>query len=248
HGVDSVIVSFTPSAGASEQEIAEALSEQAAQARQTTIACFSGVQGVRDELTAFVPGAEGAPESRTVPSYFGPEDAVIALARTTDYAMWRGEDHGHYPELAGIDRRAARSVIDGALEEEEDDGTVVRTPSRTRWLVHAYGICDLPHSSTSTVDEALAAADELGYPVSLKAVHTRLRHRMELGGVRLNIETPEELRDGYAQIRGIIEEFTAEGPYDVDVQRMAPPGTACVVRGGEDPLLGPVVSFSLSGD
>lgn len=246
--VDSVIVSFTPSAGASEQEIAESLSEQAAQARQTTIACFSGVQGVRDELTAFVPGAEGTPESRTVPSYFGPEDAVTALARTTDYAMWRGEDHGNYPELGNIDRRAAREVIDEALDAIDDRDAVVLTPSRTRKLMEAYGISALPHITTSSVDEALAAAEELGYPVALKAVHTRLRHRMELGGVRLNIESPEELRDDYAQIRKVIDEFTASGPYEIDVQRMAPPGTACVVRGGEDPLLGPVVSFSLSGD
>lgn len=246
--VDSVIVSFTPSAGASEQEIAESLSEQAAQARQTTIACFSGVQGVRDELTAFVPGAEGTPEPRTVPSYFGPEDAVTALARTTDYAMWRGEDHGNYPELGNIDRRAAREVIDEALDAIDDRDAVVLTPSRTRKLMEAYGISALPHITTSSVDEALAAAEELGYPVALKAVHTRLRHRMELGGVRLNIESPEELRDDYAQIRKVIDEFTASGPYEIDVQRMAPPGTACVVRGGEDPLLGPVVSFSLSGD
>src|SRR5699024_7812302 len=110
---------------ASEQEIAESLSEQAAQARQMTIACFSGVQGVRDELTAFVPGAEGTPESRTVPSYFGPEDAVTALARTTDYAMWRGEDHGNYPELGNIDRRAAREVIDEALDAIDDGDAVV---------------------------------------------------------------------------------------------------------------------------
>lgn len=261
--VDSVMVSFTPSAGASEREIAEVLSEQAAHARQTTIACFSGVQGVRDELTAFVPGDEGTPVARTVPSYFGPEDAVTALARTTDYAMWRSEDHGTYPELDGIDRRAARTVIDSALDEleessgaEADDGgldgvgpgALVLDPTRTRALAEAYGIPVLPHITTSTVEEALAAAQELHYPIALKAVHTRLRHRMELGGVRLNIETPEELRDDWLQIREVIGAFTATGPYDIDVQAMAPPGTACVVRGGEDPLLGPIVSFSLSGD
>ena len=256
--VDSVIVSFTPSAGASEREIAEVLSEQAAHARQTTIACFSGVQGVRDELTAFVPGADGTPVARTVPSYFGPEDAVTALARATDYAMWRSEDHGSYPELEDIDRRAARAIIDEALDEFEtaddalpdglDEEARVLDPARTRALAAAYGIPVLRHVTTATVEEALAAADDLQYPVALKAVHTRLRHRMELGGVRLNIETPEELRDDYLQIRGIIDAFTAEGPYEIDVQAMAPPGTACVIRGGEDPLLGPVVSFSLSGD
>ena len=260
--VDSVIVSFTPSAGASEPEIAEVLSEQAAQARQTTIACFSGVQGVRDELTAFVPGESGAPVARTVPSYFGPEDAVTALARTTDYAMWRSDDHGAYPELEGIDRRAARAIIDEALDELEEapEGThdddpdgvgpdaVLLDPARTRALAAAYGIPVLRHATTATVEEALAAAEDLQYPVALKAVHTRLRHRMELGGVRLNIESPEELRDDYQQIRAIIDAFTADGPYEIDVQAMAPPGTACVVRGGEDPLLGPVVSFSLSGD
>jgi acyl-CoA synthetase (NDP forming)/RimJ/RimL family protein N-acetyltransferase len=246
--VDSVIVSFTPSAGASESEIAAALSELAATSEKTTVACFSGVQGVREELTAFVADAEGGRASRSVPSYFGPEEAVWSLARTVDYAMWRAEDHGRYPELEGIDRRRARTVVAEALEAA-DDGPVLLGPAETRELISAYGLSALPLVTTATVDEALEAADRLGYPVAIKAVNKRLRHRMELGGVRLNIETPEELRDDYQQVQELVGEYAEPGgPRGIDVQQMAPPGIPCVIRAGEDPLLGPIVSFSLAGD
>ncbi|WP_029089624.1 GNAT family N-acetyltransferase [Brevibacterium album] len=247
--VDSVIVSFTPSAGASEAEIAGALSELAATSDKTTVACFSGVQGVREELTAFVADADGRRISRSVPSYFGPEEAVWALARTVDYAMWRAEDHGRYPELEGIDRRCARGIVDEALASVPVGESVLLGAPETRALMSAYGIAPLPLITTHSVAEAREAAEQLGYPVAIKAVNKRLRHRMELGGVRLNIETPEELADDYAQVCELVAEYADDdGPTGIDVQQMAPPGIPCVVRAGEDPLLGPVVSFSLAGD
>ena len=101
--VDSVIVTFTPSAGAEESEIAALLSEAAAQSEKTTVACFLGIQGVRDELTSYLKDQDGNRVSRTVPSYIGPEDAVWALARATDYSRWRAADHGRYVELDDID-------------------------------------------------------------------------------------------------------------------------------------------------
>src|SRR5699024_12416839 len=73
--VDSVIVTFTPSAGAEESEIAALLSEAAARSGKTTVACFLGIQGVHDELTSYLADEEGHRVSRPVPSYVGLEDA-----------------------------------------------------------------------------------------------------------------------------------------------------------------------------
>jgi acyl-CoA synthetase (NDP forming)/GNAT superfamily N-acetyltransferase len=246
--VDSVIVTFTPSAGAEESEIAALLSEAAAQSEKTTVACFLGIQGVRDELTSYLKDQDGNRVSRTVPSYIGPEDAVWALARATDYSRWRAADHGRYVELDDIDDKAVRSIIDSAL-----DGAPLGTPVRierdaTRELLRAYGIEVLPYIAASSVDEGLAAAEKIGYPVALKAVTNVLRHRMELGGVRLNIDSPEELAEDFAAVQRIITQVIGDDEPLVDVQAMAPHGVPCVIRAGEDPLLGPLLSFSLAGD
>ena len=94
----------------------------------------------------------------------------------------------------------------------------------------------------TTADEAVAAADLLGYPVALKATAAHLRHRRELGGVRLDIDDEEALRAAFTAQR---ERLGDVGPFAV--QAMAPTGVACRLATVEDPLFGPVVSFGLGG-
>ncbi|MCD1284418.1 MULTISPECIES: bifunctional GNAT family N-acetyltransferase/acetate--CoA ligase family protein [unclassified Brevibacterium] len=248
YDIDSVVVTFTPSAGAEESEIAAHLAETAAQSKKTTVACFLGIQGVKDELTTHLTDDGGSRVSHTVPSYVGPEDAVWALARTTDYARWRAADHGNYLELDDLDDKGVRAIIDSALAEARPGVPLRLDRSDTRALLSCYGIEVLPYITASTVDEGLDAAEEIGYPVALKAVTNVLRHRMELGGVRLNIDTPEELIEDFTAVQRIITQVIGESEALVDVQAMAPHGVPCVIRAGEDTLLGPLLSFSLAGD
>lgn len=99
------------------------------------------------------------------------------------------------------------------------------------------------------MEEALANAERIGYPVALKAESEMLRHRLELGGVRLGITNEAELRSAWTSITGLIDDMGVDATErGIEVQRMAPPGVACVIRAGEDPLLGPMVSFGLAGD
>lgn len=253
--VQSVIVTFTPSAGANEREIAQLLAEQAALSGKTTVACFLGVTGVQEELTAYTRSAEGKRLVHTVPSYMGPEDAVWALARVVEYAQWKRADHGTFPELDDFNKRAAREVIERVLqrdleEKTEETSTTIRlTRDEVRELMQACSIEVLPYHPSSSAEEAKKIANEIGYPVALKAVDARLRHRLDIGGVRLDISSDEEMDVYWNSIRDVIEaRLDADSDKRIDVQTMAVPGVACVVRGGEDPLLGPMVSFGLAGD
>ncbi|MCI4011295.1 bifunctional GNAT family N-acetyltransferase/acetate--CoA ligase family protein [Brevibacterium sp. ZH18] len=246
--IDSVVVTFTPSAGAEEAEIAAHLSEAAARSKKTTVACFLGIQGVQDELTSFLSDSEGNRISHTVPSYVGPEDAVWSLARATDYARWRSAEHGRFLDVEDLDDKGVRTIIETALSDAVP-GTPVRLErDQATELLKCYGIEVLPYLTAASVDEGLAAAETIGYPVALKAVSSTLRHRMELGGVRLNIESPEELREDFQAIQELIGTLALDEEPLVDVQAMAPPGVPCVIRAGEDRLLGPLLSFSLAGD
>ncbi|MBM0238644.1 acetate--CoA ligase family protein, partial [Micromonospora sp. ATA32] len=82
--------------------------------------------------------------------------------------------------------------------------------------------------------------DRLGYPVALKAAAPGLRHRLDLGAVRLDLADPVAVYRAYAEMA---EVFGA----DALVQPMVPPGVACVVEVVEDPAFGPVVGFGLGG-
>jgi acyl-CoA synthetase (NDP forming) len=98
----------------------------------------------------------------------------------------------------------------------------------------------VPSLAAGSVQEALRAAETLGYPVALKAAGGALRHRIDLGAVRLALADPDDARAAYAEL------LAAFGP-DVLVQSMVPPGVACTIEVVEDPAFGPVVGFGLGG-
>jgi hypothetical protein len=103
----------------------------------------------------------------------------------------------------------------------------------------------LPSEGFTTAEEAVAAADRLGWPVVLKTTDPALRHRLDLGGVRLDIQDAESLRRNIREMQRALESY---GSSSLEVQSMAPVGQACTFRAIEDPLLGPVVSFGRAGD
>ncbi|MFE9956724.1 GNAT family N-acetyltransferase [Micromonospora sp. NPDC005299] len=162
-----------------------------------------------------------------VPAYPSVEEAVRALARVTTYADWLRRPPGVLPELDRVDRVAGQAALrpDGA-----DPAALLR----------AYGIDVVESAPAHSAEEAVAAAERLGWPVALKAAAPGLRHRLDLGAVRLDLPDAAALRRAYAELGPV---FGA----DVLVQPMVPPGVACVVELVEDPAFGPVVGFGLGG-
>ncbi|MER7267593.1 GNAT family N-acetyltransferase [Micromonospora carbonacea] len=162
-----------------------------------------------------------------VPAYPSVEEAVRALARVAAYADWLRRPPGALPELPRIDPAAAAAALraDGA------------DPAG---LLGAYGIDVVPSVPAGSADEAVAAAGALGCPVALKAAAPGLRHRLDLGAVRLDLADAAAVRRAYAEMSAV---FGA----DVLVQAMVPPGVPCVVELVEDPAFGPVVGFGLGG-
>ncbi|MEV4726298.1 acetate--CoA ligase family protein, partial [Micromonospora humida] len=162
-----------------------------------------------------------------LPAYPSVEEAVRALGRVGRYAGWLRREPGTVPELTGVDRAAGRAALRG------DTADPVA-------LLAAYGVEVVGSAPAGSVDEALAAADRCGWPVALKAAAPGLRHRLDLGAVRLDLADPVALRRAYADLAA---GFGAQ----VLVQPMVPPGVACVVELREDPAFGPVVGFGLGG-
>jgi acyl-CoA synthetase (NDP forming)/GNAT superfamily N-acetyltransferase len=157
-----------------------------------------------------------------VPGYPSVEEAVRALARVAAYAEWLRRPPGVLPELPGLLPDAAD--VDGPPSE----------------LLAAYGIDVVPAFAARSEPAALEAARAAGYPVALKAARGTLRHRIDLGAVRLALADADDVTAAYRELSA------AFGP-DVLVQTMVPAGVACVVEVVEDPAFGPVVGFGLGG-
>lgn len=111
-------------------------------------------------------------------------------------------------------------------------------------LLAAYGIDVWRRIRVRTPEEAVAAADLVGRPVVVKSVSQVLRHTPGLGALRLDLDDDEDVVEAVEHLEA---RFASVGDPALVVQRMAEPGVACVVGSVEDPLFGPVVSFSVAG-
>ncbi|MFI6770265.1 GNAT family N-acetyltransferase [Streptomyces sp. NPDC050355] len=185
-----------------------------------------------------------------IPAYPAAERAVRSLAEAVRYAAWRREaaEPGRVPEYDDIQEAAAGADIDRLLDRLAPDVPSGRSvpvpPEDAAALLARYGIHTRPVLPAPDPDTAVRAAARLGYPVALKTTAPHLRHRSDLGGVRLDIASKSELRRTYAELTDFLGSPEELRPV---VQAMVPRGVDTVVRAAIDPAAGAVLSFGLAG-
>ncbi|MEU9932111.1 MULTISPECIES: bifunctional acetate--CoA ligase family protein/GNAT family N-acetyltransferase [Streptomyces] len=198
------------------------------------------------------PKAGPAPEAATgpgrIPAYPAAERAVRALAEAVKYAQWRRQAAvpGKIPEFLDdtIDEPGAAALIEAQLATAPDPRGRPLTHDEARELLGRYGIAVRPTLPAPDPEAAVAAATRLGYPVALKTTAPHLRHRADLGGVRLDIADEEALRRAYGELTDLLGKPAELLPV---VQAMAPRGVDTVVRASIDAAAGAVLSFGLAG-
>lgn len=242
---DAVIVVHVPPTRSYDEPVREALRDAAATATIPVIAVLHAEEGTNSLIPNI--GADGAAGHGSVPFFGTVEEAVSALAAVAEYAEWRRRPSGEIPDLPDVDTDGARRIVAEVLADTHHSmhtTTVpISGPALSR-LLACYGIELWPALPAATEDDAVAAADEAGWPVALKSVDPRLTRRGEFSGVRLNLENEQALRGAYLSLAAYLDPTAMS---QLVVQRMAPSGVHVVLRTQEDPLFGPVVSFGLGG-
>ncbi|MBB4895799.1 acyl-CoA synthetase (NDP forming)/GNAT superfamily N-acetyltransferase [Streptomyces olivoverticillatus] len=251
---DAVVVTAIPWVGdASAAELAGALREAVAQApaAKPVAVVHLEIPGLAEALAAppTPPPADGEPAPAVrIPAYPAAERAVGALAEAVRYARWRRQaaEPGRVPEYEDIDEAGATADIEVLLKAHGAKGprAVTLSAADTQRLLARYGIAVLPALPAPDPDSAVGAARRLGFPVALKPTAPHLRHRADLGGVRLDLGSETELRRAYAELTELLGK-----PEEIRlvVQSMAPRGVDTVVRAAIDPAAGAVLSFGLAG-
>jgi acyl-CoA synthetase (NDP forming) len=114
----------------------------------------------------------------------------------------------------------------------------------------------LRHAGIPVNDTRLAAssaaavqlAEEMGYPAALKVVSSKIIHKSDIGGVKLGLNSDEEVTSAYDEIVRAAKSAAPDAAIDgVSVQTMASPGTEVIVGITTDPQFGPVLMFGLGG-
>jgi acyl-CoA synthetase (NDP forming) len=127
-------------------------------------------------------------------------------------------------------------VEDGAVLAEHD----------VHELLHQQGFETLRGRSTSSRQDAVAAAEEFGYPVVLKVLSTTVTHRASAGLVRLGVASREDVERRYDELVASTERLGAD-LLGVFVQKMATGGAELLVSAFRDPVFGPVISVGAGG-
>lgn len=241
--VDALVVVFVPPLTTPGSAYARALREAVAALDEAKhkpiVSTFLATEGIPAELA--VRGAGGAPGRGSIPSYPSPERAALALSRAVRYARWRAAPQGSLVRPDGLATETAREIAAAAMSTMDGGELVELADDEVLRLLECFGMRVADYRTVSTMDDAVAAASELGFPIALKATGERFWRRSDLVGVRLDLATDGEVRAAY-------EEVAAEsGSPTVYVQRMARKGTGCAIGVRDDPSFGTLVSFGLSG-
>ncbi|OFW60063.1 MAG: acyl-CoA synthetase [Actinobacteria bacterium RBG_16_64_13] len=232
--VDATIIILTP----------QAMTESAETAR----AIAAVVRGKKPVLAAFMGGEDTLAGRRELvaahlPDYPSPERAVAALKAMLDYARWRQRPRRVVARFP-VNRRRAERIITRQIRT----GKTYLGEVRAKDVLRAYDFIVPEGRLVSTAEEAVEAAAHLGYPLAMKIVSPDIIHKSDVGGVKLNLSTDQEVADTFelmmVRIARRAPEAFLEGVY---LERMVTKGREVILGMTRDPQFGPMLMFGLGG-
>ncbi|HYG98108.1 MAG TPA: bifunctional acetate--CoA ligase family protein/GNAT family N-acetyltransferase [Terriglobales bacterium] len=237
---DGMLVITAPQGLTEPTATAELLKPYAKSTGKPVLASFMGGADVRaaDEILNRI----------GIPTFPFPDTA----ARAFNY-MWKYSYNlrGLYEtpvarEFHNPDRLNAGQIISGA----RDQGRTMLTEYESKQLLAAYGIPIVETRIARSEDEAIAVADEMGYPVVLKLYSQTITHKTDVGGVQLNIRNADGARIAWRAIETGVREKVGDGNFlGVTVQPMIKleGGYELIIGSSIDPQFGPVLLFGSGG-
>lgn len=176
-----------------------------------------------------------------IPLYNFPEMAAKALAALTRYTDLQKRVNADKGELffTGVDKTGARAIMDNALQS----GKSMLNAEDVYRILECYGIPVAPWQFVQTAEEAVAAAQQIGYPVVVKGDAESLVHKSDAGGVAVNLHDADAVRNAIAKMKKTIH---AEDLRFL-VQKFIPGGKEIIIGAKQETGLGHLIMFGLGG-
>jgi acetyltransferase len=233
--VDGVIAILAPQVMTPIEEMAHTVGRISSRYEKPVLACFMGEakMGIGIEIL----------KEYKVPNYPFPERAVQALGAMLNYRLWLERPPSTIEDFE-VDMERVRRILDRARSE----GRFALGNAEAKEVIFAYGI-QIPASLlASTPDEAVDIADEIGYPVAMKIASPDILHKTDIGGVKLNINNPADVRDAFDLLFFRATRYMPEAEIlGCLVQEMVIGGKEVIIGMNRDPQFGPLLMFGLGG-
>jgi acetyl coenzyme A synthetase (ADP forming)-like protein len=204
--------------------------------QKPVLACLMAVTDARPAIEIL--------EEANIPHYSFPERAARALAAMACYREWVHRPRTEYRVFTDVQIEQARETIAHAKRQ----GRSLLLEPEAHDVLKAYGFPVLQYRFAKSEDEALHAAREIGYPVVLKIVSPDIAHKVDVGGVKLDIHSDAELRENYRQMLADVQKAKPDARiFGVFVQEFIKGGKETILGLKRDPLFGPLLMFGLGG-
>ncbi len=234
--VDAAVVIQAPQDWFYPTSLAEVVGEVASGSKKPVLACIMGLASTADALNIL--------HRRRVPNYAFPERVASTLAAMLARRHWLEAPPETPPSPFPADREAAQAI----LQQVEHSGATVLGGSETGRLLAAYGIRIPADRLAMTAEEAVAQAQEMGFPAALKVASPDITHKSDVGGVETGLADPDAVRAGFTRIMAAVQRHRPEARLDgVTVQQMIPAGQEVIVGWKRDPQFGPLLLVGSGG-
>jgi acetyltransferase len=234
--VDAVIVICVPQMLTNLEATSKVIAQQVKFSDKPVFAVYMATGNIEESLKIL--------EEAQIPHYRFPEDAARALSAMSQYVQWRQRPRAEITHYDDVQPDVVREIIAKARSE----GRKFLPEPEAHAILRAYG---LPMSRTihaRNEEEALRAAKEIGFPVVMKIVSPHIVHKVDVGGVKLNLQSEAEVKAAYTDL---LQQVKAARPgaeiWGVLIQEMVSKGKEIILGMKRDPLFGALLMFGLGG-
>lgn len=235
--VDQVLVIVTPQTMTDVTEIAEVVGETKEFCNKPIVACLMG-------LTDVSSGVDILQRKYGVPTFAFPENAMRALAAKAQFGQWvRSEIRGF--KQFEVDKEGVAELFQRELAEGRSNLIELKALE----ALELYGFPTVPYQLATTADEAVQAAEQMGYPVVMKISGPKILHKTDVGGVKLNLSDEAAVRNAYDKMLQNVRQRLGDEIeiWGVVIQKMLDPGKETILGVTRDAKFGPVLMFGLGG-
>ena len=234
-GVDSIFINFVTAPFTDTHEVARQIVEAARKGKKPVVCNFmTDLSQERYRITMKILKDGG------IPFYATPTAAARALGALTRYGFLKLRDIGRPEIFAGVDAARAKSVV----EQSRRAGRSILSAADVYTIFEAYGIPVAGWKVVCNADEAVVAAEAIGYPVAVKVDSEKIDHKSDMGGVAVNLKNAAAVRSAVEDMRRRLESY---GELKFLVQKFLPGGRELIVGATESRGLGHLVMFGLGG-
>lgn len=178
-----------------------------------------------------------------MPFFMYAEEAADGLLRLDQQRKWMTRPEGTMP-CYDVDKAKVEKIFAEAINEGRDQLTTLESID----VLHAYGIRACKYGFATEKNQAAEVANSIGYPVVMKMTSKKTSHKTDVGGVVVNIQSEEQLREEYDALMERLEKAgVLEGLEGVIIQEMVKSNREIVCGIATDPQYGSMMMFGLGG-